>query len=211
MRTRHLVDARGVRRDDLCSFQRQTAKGPVKGQKRLPQGLQGRQGGRRLAGAHHLIGLGDEGLGLAHGFRHLRAGAHGPAAQGIAQHLDAADEDVVAQLERLGPQLLLRAGAAGPAFAQPQVLVISLIEEVGEVVAADEHRLGHEGALAPLNPGTHPHEHQDDAGQRHQPGRGLPARAGRVRRVQTISIVRSCHAHREKYWGFRNSGLSSKG
>jgi prepilin-type N-terminal cleavage/methylation domain-containing protein len=48
-----------------------------------------------------VVGAGDEGMGLCQGFHHVYRISRGPALQGIAQHLDAADKDVVSQLQSL--------------------------------------------------------------------------------------------------------------
>ncbi len=135
--------------------------------------LEQRVARRALAarGAEYLVGAADEAV-----HAHQRVGELGLVGQDagdalVVQQADAADPDVVAQLQRRGVEHAPRVDRAAPLVAQAQVLGLGLVDEQHGVVVGHLDGLAQQRGLAHLQPG-HRQQGEDQPDAEHaQPGR----------------------------------------
>ena len=92
--------------------------------------------GRLGARAELAVGARDEVIHTLQTFGQRRIVSHQTAGAGFAQQLDAADKNVVAQLQLIVQVAGGRLGVCRPGVAQPQIFVFGLVDAQHDIVAA---------------------------------------------------------------------------
>ncbi len=179
---------------------------------RMDRLAQGEQAGLELGQAggieghaprrgQHAVGIGDELLHLLQGCLVVGVADHQADRPLAVQQADAADPDVVAQLQRVAVEILALAARTRPLLAQAQVLGLHLVQAEHDIVVLIDHGLLQQQILSRLH-----HRHRGQGQRQHQAQHaeqreatpahgGSPTSNGRGSHYCTWMLF-SCHAER---------------